>query len=184
MQQGKDACGGGSVPATELENLVVDHIRAIGKDPEVVLATLREAQRQLQAKLPALKAEKAALTAEVARQREERDRLVTLVASGHDAAGAATDALAGLQESIGRKGARLAEIRIELRALKAATVDEADLRKALEMFDPVWDALYPAERRRVLRLLVERVDYDAAGSKVILTFRVTGIRMLAAEATE
>ena len=184
MQQGKDACSGGSVPAAELEDLVVDQIRAIGKDPEIVLATLREAQRQLQAKLPALKAEKAALSADLARQREERDRLVKLIASRHDTAGAATGALDGLQEAIGRKEARLTVIRVEMRMLKAATVDEDDLRKALGMFNPVWDVLFPHEKQRVLRLLIERVDYDAEEGRAVLTFRPTGIRTLAAEAPE
>ena len=48
----------------------------------------------------------------------------------------------------------------------------------------VWDALFPPERRRVLQLLIERVDYDAVKGCVALTFRPTGIRTLAAEAAE
>ena len=68
-----------------------------------------------------------------------------------------------------------------MRGLKAATVDEADLRKVLGMFDPVWDALFPHEKLRVLQLLIERVDYDAEDGRVSLTFRPTGIRVLAAE---
>ena len=80
-----------------------------------------------------------------------------------------------------KKEARLQQIRAELAALKSATVDEADLRNALGLFDPVWDALYPPGRRRVLQLLIQRVDYDAAEGKVVLTFRPTGIRTLAAE---
>jgi site-specific DNA recombinase len=89
-----------------------------------------------------------------------------------------------LQDILHKKEARLQEIRTELAALKNTTVDEADLRKALGLFDPVWDALYPAERRRVLHLLIERVDYDAKEGRVALAFRPTGIRTLAAEAME
>ena len=63
-------------------------------------------------------------------------------------------------------------------------MDEADLRKALGLFDPIWNELFPPERRRVLHLLIERVDYDNPEGKVALTFRPTGIRTLAAEAAE
>ena len=64
----------------------------------------------------------------------------------------------------------------------AGTVDEHDLRKALGQFDPVWDALLPRERIRILRVLLEKVDYREG--KLGVTFRATGIRALAEEATE
>jgi len=63
-----------------------------------------------------------------------------------------------------------------LRTLKAA-----DLARALERFDPVWDALNPQERVRIVRLLVERVSYDGESGTVAVTFRPTGIKTLAEE---
>ena len=74
---------------------------------------------------------------------------------------------------------RLREALAELGAIEAATVDEDDLRQALGLFDPVWDALLPRERIRVLHLLLRRVDYR--DGKLGLSFRPTGIRTLAAE---
>ena len=38
-----------------------------------------------------------------------------------------------------------------------------------------------SERMRVVRLLIERVDYDGARGKVTMAFRSTGIRALAEE---
>ena len=67
----------------------------------------------------------------------------------------------------------------ELGALETTTVDEDDLRHALSPFDPVWDALLPPERVRILHLLLEKVDYR--GGKLGITFRPTGIRALANE---
>jgi site-specific DNA recombinase len=57
---------------------------------------------------------------------------------------------------------------------------KGDLRQALGLFDPVWDALLPRERVRILHLLLEKVDYRKG--KLGLTFRPTGIRTLAEEA--
>jgi site-specific DNA recombinase len=163
---------------------VVDQVRDLGKDPQVVLATLREAQRQTQVKKPALKAEMAALKADVSRQRQEMERLVKLVARGDRVAEAAAGPIGDLQEAIEKQEARLREIQEELKALRRSTVDEADLRKVLSLFDPIWDALFPAERQRILHLLIERVDYDAGAGSAKLTFRPTGIRTLAAECEE
>ncbi len=106
---GYGACPTKSVPAAEIERLVVEQIRAIGKD-EGLLAQVLEAARS-----------------------------------------------------------------------QAPTVDEADLRRALALFDPVWDALHAKEQARVLTLLIERVDYDGDAGTVEIAFRATGIQALAEE---
>jgi hypothetical protein len=50
--------------------------------------------------------------------------------------------------------------------------------QALAQFDPVWEALVPRERASVLQLLIERVDYDAKGGEVVITFRPAGLAAL------
>jgi site-specific DNA recombinase len=45
----------------------------------------------------------------------------------------------------------------------------------------VWEQLSPKEQARLIRLLVERVDYDGAQGSVAITFRPGGIKTLAAE---
>jgi len=56
---------------------------------------------------------------------------------------------------------------------------EADLRVALDRFDPLWNDLFPAEQTRIVRLLVDRVDIAAAGIDIRL--RVDGLGTLFAE---
>ncbi len=103
------ACPTKSVPAHEIERLVVDQIRAIGKDEALVAQVVAAARAQ------------------------------------------------------------------------APTVEETDLRRALALWDGVWDALHAKEQARVLTLLIERVDYDGAAGTVEITFRPTGIQALAEE---
>jgi DNA invertase Pin-like site-specific DNA recombinase len=50
---------------------------------------------------------------------------------------------------------------------------EAEVRDALERFDPLWDELFPAEQARIVQLLVERVDVVADGIDIQL--RVDGL---------
>ena len=103
-----------------------------------------------------------------------------LVAVGEGAAEATAPHLADLQEVIRAQEERLREVSAELGSLEATSVDEADLRQALGLFDPVWDVLLPRERIRILHLLLEKVDYR--DSKLGLSFRATGIRAVAHEA--
>ena len=78
----------------------------------------------------------------------------------------------------------VARLRDDLAALKALVIDEADLAQALADFEPVWEELFPAERARVLNLLLERVDYNAPTGCVRLTFWSEGVRSLLNESAE
>src|SRR5690606_27576255 len=50
---------------------------------------------------------------------------------------------------------------------------EADVRDALDRFDPLWDELFPAEQSRIVRLLVDHVGIAATGIDIRL--RVDGL---------
>ncbi len=61
----------------------------------------------------------------------------------------------------------------------ADDISEADARVALQQLDPLWDELFPAERARIVALLVERVDIGVEGFNFRL--RVDGLGGLARE---
>jgi site-specific DNA recombinase len=47
-------------------------------------------------------------------------------------------------------------------------LSENDVREALERLDPIWEELFPAERARIVQLLVARVDVGTEGLEVHL----------------
>lgn len=51
-------------------------------------------------------------------------------------------------------------------------------------FDPVWETLTLREQARMLRLLIQRVDYDGDKGTVSVTFHPTGIETLSREMAE
>ncbi len=53
---------------------------------------------------------------------------------------------------------------------------ETEVRDALHELDPLWDELFPAERARIVRLLVERVEVGPSGADIRL--RVEGLASL------
>ncbi len=88
--------------------------------------------------------------------------------------------LAQLEDEASRLATRLAEIAQERAAAADAALCQDDLTAALGLFAPVWDALYPAERARIIELLVERVEVDGEAGTLAVTFHPTGIKALAA----
>ncbi len=178
MKRGWYTCPSKSVPAGELERLVVDQIRAIGRDPGVMAETIRQVRRQSQKAIADLEREQGALERDIARQSKtlRQRRTAAPGSSGAD--------VGDWQDELRQKETRLTEIRERRVALSSELVDEREVVQALSLFDPVWESLTPREQARVIRLLVERVDYDGQKGTVAVTFRPTGIRTLALQSTE
>jgi site-specific DNA recombinase len=63
-------------------------------------------------------------------------------------------------------------------------IDEKEAVRAMAAFDPVWETLTLREQGRVLRLLIQRVDYDGDKGTVAVTFHPAGIEMLSREMAE
>jgi site-specific DNA recombinase len=59
------------------------------------------------------------------------------------------------------------------------TIDEGQVREALERLDPFWDELFLAEQARVIRLLVERVDVRTDG--IAIRLRTEGLTSVIAD---
>ncbi|WP_270933613.1 hypothetical protein [Falsiroseomonas oryzae] len=68
----------------------------------------------------------------------------------------------------------------------APDVTEREVLLALERIEPLWEELFPAERARIVRLLVDRVDVQAEGAAVRPRLDGLGslVRDLAARAVE
>jgi site-specific DNA recombinase len=172
-------CPTGSVPALKIEALVVDQIRRIGTDPVLRDETFRQVQAQIAAEARGRRAESKRIDRDLAAVRAEVGGLTITVTR---ASGAAADALM----------AKLAEAQERLVVLERRQRELADkpehqaidvdaVGRALAQFTELWDVLLAPERERVVRLLIERLDYD--GENVKFHFSATGANLLAAEAT-
>lgn len=176
QQRGWSQCPSPSVPAGEIERFVLEQIKDIGRDPAILVETLRQVRRQTEAGSEQLSHEQNAL------QQQLRDDYARL-----QAAAAMTNqldrvvCLADLQDRIRTAERRLTEIDNELISLQEQTIDESQVVTALAEFTPLWESLGPREQARVLELLVARVDYDGQRGTVSLTFQPTGIKALTQE---
>ena len=183
---GRSACPTRSIPAGEIEEFVVERIAAIGADPGLQRETFRQVIAQARAERRALAAEASRLERDLAALRRETAGLVGQLASATAAATAAVTA--GIEEREQRRISserRLTEIRRSLAVVEAQEIDESDLRRALVESVPLWKVLTVPERERVIRMLIERIDYDGRDGSMRISYRLVGLAHLATEvATE
>jgi len=167
-------------PRPEIEAFVVDQVRAIGNDTALLADTLDEIRPRPRRALPSCRPRAAPWCGTSARHNAELRDLAGRLATN----GKATDRVADLQDRIRAAEQRSTQVREELIALEREIVDENEVARALAMFDPVWETLTPREQARVVRLLVQRVDYDGEKGTVSVTFHPAGIRVLSREFLE
>ncbi len=175
-------CPTGSVPALELETVVVDQIRRIGTDAGLCEETFRQVQSQTAAERHSLQAEATRIDRELATVRANVDRLVDAAAR---ATGAAVDPmmsrLADAQERANVMEDRRQAVADRLEELAAQDVDSDAICRALTQFTELWDVLLAPERERVVRLLIDRIDYNGADDQMKISFSATGASLLGAE---
>ncbi len=169
QKRGWDSCPSKSVPAHQIEQFVVDQVRAIGTDPAVRSLVLEQLRAEGDGKVAALEGEAAIVRREVAQLHTEIRR-----------AGADGDAdrLADKHDQLARAEAQLAELHEQIVTSGRVNASKAEVDAALEEFEPLWESLRPRERIRVLRLLIKRVEYDGGAGKVAITYHSNGIRAL------
>ena len=176
QQRGWASCPTKSLNAYEIEDAVVDYIRGLGANQEVLSKTASQVRVQSEKRLAELESERRTHERELKRLDARLRALVgDLRASGTDQR-LVTDQMADLQDQIRSLEQRMTVIREETIAVQRETLEDEDLEKALAAFDPIWQSLAPGEQARVIKALVERVAYDGRDGKVTVTFRSPGIK--------
>jgi site-specific DNA recombinase len=172
QKRGWHTCKTKSVPALEMEKFVVEQIKAVGRDPAVLAETLKQVHTQAKKDLADLQSQERTLQRELAKLNAGRDEGSVVVD----------------EVRLREVEQQLTKVREDIVRLGQNTVNAGDVEAALATFSPVWDTLSPREQARIIRLLVERVDYDGSpgpnGGTIAVTFRPNGIKTLAQELQE
>lgn len=180
QKQGWGSCPCRSLPADEIERFVVDRIRSIGRDPDVLAMTLDRSRARADEVIAEAERELAEVERELAGLHRDLARTAGDAATNAHAA----TRLADLHEKVrgGDERARGLRERIETADADRMTKEEVD--EALADFDGVWSRLTPREQTRLVRDLVQCVDYDAAKGSVSITFHPLGLRSIGGKATK
>lgn len=175
IKAGRKSCSSGSLPAAEIERVVVDQIRSIGQDAGLLAEVYRQATGHLESQLKELHTDHRRLEKELAWHHAE----ICKLAVGGSVKGTTTARIADLHDSVTRTEGRLAELRTEIDEHRREQLAPEDIDAAFVDFSSVWDALSPREQARLVALLVANVEFDAAESAIEVTFHPSGIKALA-----
>jgi site-specific DNA recombinase len=174
QKRGWQTCPSKSIPAAQIEELVLAQIQLMGRDPQLLHEVLAQVRQQDDARLAELETERGGLERDLVRGQGELRKLLAEVGSGV-ASGGVVSRLAELQERVGQVEQRIARLRAQTEAVRQERLDEAEAKRALAGLDPAGQAMTPDEQARVVQLLVSRVDYDGARGKVAITFHPLGL---------
>jgi site-specific DNA recombinase len=166
QKRGWNECAGPSLPAQDLEQFVVDQIRALGHDDALMAESVRRAQDRLRERVRDLQTTRESL---LERLEACRGELREVVDSARDRNGSTARA-SGLREEIRALSADERRLNARIAAMQDRLLDEDELAGAFEAFDPMWEALTVAEQERFVHLLIRAVEYDAENETISVTF--------------
>jgi site-specific DNA recombinase len=180
-KSGAKACPGSRIAAHDLEQHVVERIAHVGRDERVIAETVAAARKAATTRRPGLEAAIGEAEAQHRRLADERKNYLDAIGSQGCRSPKLLERLGETEAALHGVDTRLAALRSELAALDGSVVNAETVRKALADFMPLWEVLFPAERRRIAQLLMEEIRVDRQAGEVEIRFRTSGIRMLAEE---
>jgi len=170
----RTTCKVRSVPARELENIVVDRLKYLSGSGKLLDKIVEKARTFTSDMLPQLRTEQSAQLGDLRKIKEEAGNLVSILA----AAGVngqqnrfLMDRLANLEERSQVIEARLNQINLEIERCQNRQIDAAVVKENLRVFKDVFDNLTPNEKKELLRILIVNVYYDLDCSKIRLNLR-------------
>ncbi|GDY13431.1 hypothetical protein LBMAG53_23090 [Planctomycetota bacterium] len=162
--QGAATCPMPSLPAAEVERLVVEEITAICRDPFLSDRVINEASVQ-----------HAAMVEDLRARSREAEALATKAMAA--CARAPTDAQ---QLALRRQAdSQAATLRRRLAEAEQMTLDRSTASTLLRSFEPIWAELAPKERQELLRKLLSHITIDGEHGSAAFNFTSDGIAALA-----
>ncbi len=179
QRHGYETCPCPSVPAFKLEGLILDQIRTVGRDQDLqdqVLAAARTRHEEVRERLDA---DLARATKKRAATQDEIKGLLKTLADGAVSGTSITGRIAELETALETLDHQVADIQAQIESHAQLHPDPFDLAESLTVFDEIWDVLLPAEKERVISLLIDTIDYD--GTTLGIEFSPAGVKLLSEE---
>ncbi len=182
QKRGWASCPTKSVPAEEIERYIYERVRAIGRDPELVEKTISSTRMQIAEQVTHLEADIRMIEGQARRLDKEKLELLQSAGRGGALGSIAAVRLELVEKELQSTTLQVSSLRRQLSDLREQKIDPDDLTSAIRHFDPIWDVLLPPERTRIVRLLIEHVDFDGGSGTMGITFRPSGVKVLLTEA--
>ncbi|TWT71559.1 recombinase family protein [Crateriforma conspicua] len=180
IKRGRRACKHPSLPAGEIERVVVDQVRLIAGDENLRHEIVRQVEESSSQRKREFEKQRIQLTRQLTRDHGEIQSLVQQSPSQSSTVARMAD----LQQRIESAERRLAMVNRELADFEKQDLSADFITEAFAEFDRVWDALNIREQAELLGLLVAKVEFDQSDSTIEISFHRSGIGSLDALAAE
>ena len=178
-KSGYDACPVKSVPAGDVEKAVMMQVRRVFQAPEILVESLASIQKRELDDQVRLGAEREALHVEIATTKTNAQRLISSHLGGDEGGTFVSEEITRMERTVEALNRKLQMVTAELDMLERTPTTEARLLEELQVLDRIWDELFPAERERLIRLVVDSLTVNPDG--LILVLRADGLGSLIAE---
>ena len=178
QSRGWHNCPSPSVPAGELERFVVEQVKGLGRDSELLNETLAECRASAGRGDRQTRSRETHPGTRAAPPQRRNCGNWQAVVNGTLRLWPVWPICRTASATPGSGPRRVPE---QIAALSRELVDAREVGEACALFDPLWETLTAREQARILHLLIERVDYDGVNGTVAITFHPTGIRTLTDE---
>lgn len=181
LKEGRHSCVTKSLPAPEIESVILDEIRRIAHDSGLRGEVWKQASASVELELEELATQRRQLEHQLSRDHGEIARLAVLMPG---LGNIATTRIAELQERISRAEQLLGQVRKKVVDAEAGRLTMAEVSAAFENFDKIWNALTSREQTQLVSLLVARIEFDPIETSIAITFHPSAIQTLTEEPVE
>ena len=173
------------VPAGDIEKVVLEQLSAVFRTPTLVSQTCFAAKGMEEAERERLLKQKERLEDDLLKVRERALAEAAPDGNGPDPGAA----LAELNQEAVTLSRQLMDVSVSAQAFESDPVAEREVAEAFQTVETFWEDLFPLERNRLIRLLVEKVEIRETGIDMELktqgmTSLIIELSGLASEARE
>jgi len=161
---------GFKMPASEVEQVIIDHIKMLGAREDMIEAMVREANSQLQKELPQLKTQRDALQRKIETTKSQADGIMVKWTNM-----ATDDNSIFLREKLDELAKQRKEaetgftaIDIQIKDIQRDAIRKEDVVMAVDKFNSLFDTLHPYQKKEIFKLLLKKAVLGPEGIKIAL----------------
>jgi len=177
ISRGWKNCPHPSLPANEIEQFVINEIRTIGLDKNLIDKIVSHSQESAKNDTAEHRKRLKLLRKELTNYNAQLKPMLAVPQQDEYQ-------LASLQERIVITERDITTTINRLKELQSSILSAVDIRTACKQFDPLWETLTNKEQWRMLSLILERVEFDAETESINITFAPGGVKTLNRQSNE
>jgi site-specific DNA recombinase len=163
------------IPAGDIEQAVIEQLSAVFRTPTLVAKTYFAARDIEQTERERLLKQKTLLEKELTQSRQQA---IELMKPGNNQTGK-PEMLDNVNRQAVELSKQLANVNRRCTVYQSANITELDISEAFQNVEGFWEDLFPVERNRLIRLLVDKVEIRETG--IDMELRTNGLTTLIAE---